>query len=356
MAIQFASAILFRLSGRQWPGVCEQTVWPCQGESCGGGGDPIWSALSASDWHYGPSAPSIPYRTGDGWANCWDCGESVGSTLCGGGCYLPSVRIPGVVQDVSEVVVHGVRLPPSAYAVRDREIVRLDGGSWPCSNNLTGPYPYEDTTYTVTVDASGGSYSFIIDTPSGSLDVSLLASASSVGVRTALEGLVGAGNVAVSGGPGDVGGTNPYTITFSSLGLGYAAGVTVQSIDLVGTVTAVVVDEGYAPPSDSWYITYTYGKPVPPDGEFVASKFACEVALAMCGSEDCVLPARLKSIVREDVAMAFADPLEFIGKGQVGIYEVDMWLNSVNPSGLKRRSSIYRADAAPAAKKFRARP
>lgn len=351
--IQFASSVLFRLSGRQWPGVCEQTVWPCQGNSCSGGGDPAWSALAASDWHFGQSAPSIPYRTGDGWANCWDCGESVGSGICGGGCYLPSVTIPGVIQGITEIVVHGQRLPRNAYAIKDRGVFRLDGASFPCSNNLSGPFPYTDSEHIVVVSATGGNYDLSVDLPSGSEILSVPWNASSVALRTALEGIVGVGNVSVSGGPGNAGGTNPYLIIFDTYGIKTVPGLTVTPDTLAGTIDHTVESEGFAPPLDSWYITYTYGKPVPPDGQYAAAKFACELALAMCGSDACQLPAKLKSVVREGVQMVFSDPLEFIGKGEVGIYEVDLWLNSVNPHKISRRASVYRADAPKPAQRFR---
>ena len=43
--------------------------------------------------------------------------------------------------------------------------------------------------------------------------------------------------------------------------------------------------------------------------------------------------------------MAFADPLSFLDRGEVGIYEVDLWLRSVNPHRLQRRASVMRADS-----------
>jgi len=93
----------------------------------------------------------------------------------------------------------------------------------------------------------------------------------------------------------------------------------------------------------TWTITYDYGKPVPLEGRMAASIFACEIAKNRCGADNC-LPQRLKQITRQDVTMSFADPLEFIAKGETGIYEVDIWLNSVNPSKLKRRSRVHRPD------------
>jgi len=232
-AITFASAILFRLSGRQFPGVCERTVWACRGENCGCGcgcggaasalGNDWWWA-----WHNYPAWP-MTNGTGDGFINC--------GRYCNT-CCLPHVDLPSTVNEIIEVVIDGEVVPLDAMGIQAyRRIVRLDGQDWPCQSNIAG----------------------------------------------------------------DVG--DPQTFT----------------------------------------ITYSYGKPVPLDGRIAASIFACQIALNRCGGESC-LPQRLKNITRQGVEMAFADPLEFIDNFQTGIYEVDMWLQSVNPSKLKRRARAHRAD------------
>jgi len=232
-AITFASAILFRLSGRQFPGECERTVWPCSGDNCGCGcaqggavsylGNDWWWT-----WHSYPAWP-VPNGSGDGFVNCGRC--------CGE-CCIPKLALPSTVNEIVEVVIDGVVLDPSAYAIEAyRWLVRVDGEGWPCTNDLTG----------------------------------------------------------------DVG------------------------------------DPG------TWTVTYRYGKPVPADGRIAAAIFACQIALNRCGGDSC-LPQRLKEITRQGVDMAFADPLEFLDKGQTGIYEVDLWLQSVNPSKLKRRSRLHRPD------------
>jgi len=235
--IAFASAILFRLSGRQFPGECERTVWPCKGDNCGC--DPCsddygFSTGLGNDWWWGWHAyPSWPVRTPAGtWINCGPKCDT---------CCIPTVDLPSTVNEIVEIVIDGEVLDPDAYAIQAyRRVARVDGGSWPCVNDLTG----------------------------------------------------------------DVG------------------------------------DPG------TWTITYRYGKPVPADGRFAASKFACELAKNNCGGDSC-LPQRLKEITRQGVEMAFADPLEFLDHNQTGIYEVDMWLQSVNPSKLKRRARLHRPDKKP---------
>lgn len=226
-SITFATALLFRLSGRQFPGECTRTIWPCRGDNCG-----CCAATFGGSWWWMfnnyPAWP-VPNGSGNGFINVGRCNQQ---------CRLERVKLPGTINQIDEVWVDGVLLPPTAYKIEAyRWLVRIDGENWPCHNDLTGE-------------------------------------------------------------PGDPG---------------------------------------------VWTITYSYGKPVPADGRIAARMFACELAKARCGADNC-LPQRLKTISRQGVEMAFADPLEFIDKGEVGIYEVDMWLNSVNPSKLKRRSRVHRPD------------
>lgn len=225
--IQFVSAILYRLSGRQYPGECTRIVYPCGSREggCGRGEFNVnwW-------WQFYGDFPSMPYPDGEGtWRNFWPCR---------GKCHLERLKLPATVNSIVAVVIDGEVLDPTAYKIEAyRWLVRTDGGRWPCTNAF--------------------------------------------------------------GEPGDDG-------TFT--------------------------------------VEYSYGKPVPPDGQYAASLFACEVAKNRCGADNC-LPARLKTVTRQGVTMTFPDPLEFLDDGQVGIYEVDMWIRSVNPSKLKRRARIHRPDA-----------
>lgn len=130
-AIVFATNVLYRWSGRQYPGECERTVRPCSGDQCGCG------------------AMSTLYDSGWAWF-WWDTVESAWSwmpwasdslfPLCGctQGCDPPMVVLPAPVADVTQVVIDGEVLDPSAYGVtRFRELRRLDGLAWPMTNDLT---------------------------------------------------------------------------------------------------------------------------------------------------------------------------------------------------------------------------
>jgi len=229
--ITFASALLFRLSGRQYPGECTRLVYPCKGDNGGCGCSGGLGLLNTSWWWLYNSYPAYPFPNGDGtgFVNIGRCGQK---------CNLNRVKLPSTVNEIIEIIIDGVVLDPSAYKIEAyRWVARVDGGKWPCSNLLTGE-------------------------------------------------------------PGDPG---------------------------------------------VWTIEYSYGKPPPADAKTAAAIFACELAKARCGAENC-LPARVKAISRQGIDLAFADPMTFLDNGEVGIYEVDLWLKSVNPSKLKRRSRVHRPD------------
>jgi hypothetical protein len=121
-----ACNILFRLSGRQFPGICQRTIRPC-GVGCG-----AWSRWPAyrDTWWPAYLAPN------GGWIAS---GPSVAGGGCCGRCKLPSVTLPGPVDPASvEVVIDGVALNPLYYRVVGyRRLERLDGGVWPCTQDLT---------------------------------------------------------------------------------------------------------------------------------------------------------------------------------------------------------------------------
>ncbi len=228
----------------------------CFGDGCGCG-SPGWLQWPQGGWSYwvwdqaaaGWAFPSLPYRIDGEWWNLGSC--------CSGECALPSVLLPAPVGSVTEVVIDGEVLDPSAYAVEQhRRLVRLDGNDWPCTQDRrrqSGAYANDD----------------------------------------------------------------PPSINDGSR-------------------------------DGTWQVTYSYGRVPDQSGLTAVSRFACEVAKFLCNADDCVLPQRLRTIVREGVSMDFADPLVFLDEGgRVGIYEVDLWLNSVNPGKLARRSTVRRLDAPP---------
>lgn len=94
-------------------------------------------------------------------------------------------------------------------------------------------------------------------------------------------------------------------------------------------------------------VTYHWGIPVPPGGQYAAGVYACELLKACAGAGNCRLPKRVQQITREGVTMAFLDPMQFLADGLTGVPEVDVWIRSVNPHGLVGRSHVYSVDHRP---------
>lgn len=135
VAIDVATDILWRLTGKRWPGRCTTTVRPCarpRGRQAVSAGD---AALSRYAHAYHPSWGVCSGRTPDG------CG-------CG---TVPEVLLGAVpIVDILEVRIDGVALAEADYRVDDRrKLVRVDGEGWPVCQDLT----LEDTevgTWSVT--------------------------------------------------------------------------------------------------------------------------------------------------------------------------------------------------------------
>ena len=119
-AVQLASDVLYVLSGRHWPGVCDRVVRPrvvCP-QGC-------WEA-----W----MVPSDPLAA-------WPVAAALPPGRCAGRHDLagPSrLRLPGPVAAIDDVTIDSVVLDPSDYALQGLStLVRLDGERWPTANDLT---------------------------------------------------------------------------------------------------------------------------------------------------------------------------------------------------------------------------
>lgn len=144
MAIDF----LWNLTGQRF-GTCTEAVRPCREDACGRSGiSTFWGwgpyPLRAS-WVSGPAFSGFfPALVGGKWRNV-SCGS------CSGGCNCPldggtkAVRLPGPVHSVVEVLVDGEVVPDTSYELRGNVLLRIDGGSWPLTQNLALPATEEDT-------------------------------------------------------------------------------------------------------------------------------------------------------------------------------------------------------------------
>lgn len=117
--LQAASDLLYDLSGRQYPGLCTQTVRPC---------------ARRSGVRRRESAVPGGWNTSWGWCLCGDSCSCAGNQRISLGAYP--------VVEVTEVKVDGVVLDPSLYRLDDRRVLtRLedpDGSNpgWPSTQHL----------------------------------------------------------------------------------------------------------------------------------------------------------------------------------------------------------------------------
>jgi hypothetical protein len=130
----YAETILWAATGRHY-GACEVVARPC-------GNDRRCGSCGAWSWFDGWMRPYIL----DGqWRNCLcDC-----ACDCRPSC---EVKLPGPVANVSQVMIDGVILAPSAWRVDDFQwLVRTDGECWPRCQDYNVDVPAVGTfqvTYT----------------------------------------------------------------------------------------------------------------------------------------------------------------------------------------------------------------
>lgn len=120
-AIDIASGILYYLSAQQYPGICTEIVRPSTSPSSGYSAWPYaWMPLQVS--------PGV-------WINTGFCGCELASCGCPG---IPRIDLSRLdVQSVETVWVLGDVLDPSAYRLdHSRYLSRIDGGVWPCCQDL----------------------------------------------------------------------------------------------------------------------------------------------------------------------------------------------------------------------------
>jgi hypothetical protein len=98
-------------------------------------------------------------------------------------------------------------------------------------------------------------------------------------------------------------------------------------------------------------ITYSYGIPVPVAGKMAARKLAIEFARLWGGDEACELPQRVTSVSRQGVSYTILDNQEFIDELRTGLYEIDLFLKTVNPDNARRKSKVFSVDT-PRARRY----
>lgn len=153
-ALQAASDILYALSGRQWAGVCQDTVRPCARSLAMDHGRPFRMGIPFGAVGFYPG----PYYAGGGGFSPW--GWCTCNRTERAGCHTtPEITLGGYpVTSIVQVKQDGVVLDPSTYQVDDhRYLIRMadpatqQNPGWPCCQRMDLDTDQPDTwevTYT----------------------------------------------------------------------------------------------------------------------------------------------------------------------------------------------------------------
>lgn len=95
---------------------------------------------------------------------------------------------------------------------------------------------------------------------------------------------------------------------------------------------------------DTFSVTFTYGEAPPRGGVVAAAALGCELALACAQNAACRLPKRIQTLTRQQVTMAILDPLTLFSEGLTGVPEVDLFVKTYNPDGLRRPPVVLSPD------------
>jgi hypothetical protein len=93
----------------------------------------------------------------------------------------------------------------------------------------------------------------------------------------------------------------------------------------------------------TWSVTALYGREVPVMGRIAVGELACEILKVLDG-QDCRLPAGIQSLTRQGISVNFPEVGALFKEGRTGLYSVDAFVTTANPSGLTSRSRAYRVD------------
>jgi len=102
-------------------------------------------------------------------------------------------------------------------------------------------------------------------------------------------------------------------------------------------------------------VSYSYGAEPPALGKMAARRIAIEFIKLWMGDTDCALPQRVTSVTRQGVTYTVLDSQDFLEEMRVGIYEVDLFLKTVNPNKAQKRSKVFSPDV-PRARRYTPAP
>jgi len=90
--------------------------------------------------------------------------------------------------------------------------------------------------------------------------------------------------------------------------------------------------------SGTFGVDYEWGRLPPESGKLACIELAVQLALAISGDNSAKLPSRVLTVATQGITMAVGDPLTYIREDLTGLPICDLFLNSINPNKLRRRS------------------
>lgn len=91
-------------------------------------------------------------------------------------------------------------------------------------------------------------------------------------------------------------------------------------------------------------VSFLFGDEPPPSGQLAALRLGEHLVVPMLG-DNTKYPRRVTNITRQGVSAAVVDIVNVMGKtGSTGIYEVDLFLRSVNPNRNQQQAQVWSPD------------
>lgn len=91
-------------------------------------------------------------------------------------------------------------------------------------------------------------------------------------------------------------------------------------------------------------VTYNFGANPPPLGRVAARSLGNQLLYLLTDPDSCDLPDRVQSVSRQGLSFQLLDHSELAAMGRTGIWEIDMFLNVVNPNHAQKRPRVFTPD------------
>ena len=123
----------------------------------------------------------------------------------------------------------------------------------------------------------------------------------------------------------------------------YSGTIVEPDLYYVAEHSKLVAYRGIPWPPGNLEVTYTYGIKPPTAGRMAAKEFAIQL-IKLWEGDDCALPDRVTSISRQGVSYTILDNQDFLENMRTGIYTIDIFLKSANPSKALMPSKVFSPD------------